>query len=113
MDTMAELIKANKELADKICDLQIDYNKACKERDECASELLVCETAYQRCKDENCALHLALFHVENGCNHPDPEIRMLIQAASKAAAQRFTPNKSLSGPEPAAGSGYAGGTGST
>ena len=30
-----------------------------------------------------------------------------------AEATHSTPNKSLSGPEPAAGSGYAGGTGST
>lgn len=93
MDTTAELIKANKELADKICDLQLDYSRACRERDECAAELMVCDTAYKRCVAENKALHLALFHVENGCNHPDPEIRMLIQAASIAAVQRCTPNR--------------------
>lgn len=37
---------------------------------------------------ENAALHLALFHVENGLSHPDPAIRKLIEAAMAALDER-------------------------
>lgn len=88
IETNSLAVMSIKALADKIFDLQMDYNKACQERDECAAELLACETAYKKCVAENSALHLSLFHVENGCGHPDPEIRMLIRAALKAAQHK-------------------------
>ena len=37
-----------------------------------------------RLRSENASLHVALFHVENGLNHPDPAIQKLIEAALAA-----------------------------
>lgn len=34
---------------------------------------------------ENCKLHVALFHVENGLTHPDEAVRKLIEAARLAS----------------------------
>ena len=35
-------------------------------------------------RQETAALHLALFHVENGLAHPDERVRKLIEAAEAA-----------------------------
>ena len=39
----------------------------------------------KRLREENAALNVALFHVENGLAHPDPKVRALIKAALAAS----------------------------
>ena len=53
---------------------------ACRHESEAFDELV---DKVLELKREIATLNLALFHVENGLEHPDEDIRLLIQAAKK------------------------------
>ena len=49
------------------------------------SQLTHAQAEVERLREENAALNVALFHVENGLAHPDPKVRALIKAALAAS----------------------------